>query len=333
MKLAVERGSNEIIEANVTRPRCIGIFGKRGSGKTETLKRIAAATVRAGHLVIIVDPLSAIRPRDHVRVFLGDPDPGGRRLELNPTDLSPDAWLALFGLKPSDPMGIALFRAVLELQRAGGWWGVADLAETVMADERAAEKTRQALENRLALAETWGIFATSDTDALAVFEPGRVNVLDLGRWEPGPDSLRNLAVRLLAERLFAARMDAWRGQRDMPPVLLAVDEAHNFAPANVAALARPALVRWAKEGRQPHANLLIATQQPSAVTFDLVSQSDLVIIHRLTLSDDIRRTGRLASTYAKALPALMKALRLPGEAIIIDDLAETVSMGRVILED
>ena len=200
------------------------------------------------------------------------------------------------------------------------------------ADDLAADKTIQALQNRLHLARLWGIFAEEETDTVDVFEPGRVNVLDLGRWEPGPNSLRNLAVRLLADRLFAYRLAAWRGDHpDRSPVLLAVDEAHNFAPANLAALARPALVRWVKEGRQPHATLLVATQQPSALTFDLVSQCDLVIIHHLSLADDIKTTQRLAAAYAPDLPAWLKGVNRPGEAIILDDIAEKAWVGQVIM--
>ena len=333
MLLATERRTGSEIHVNINRPRAIGVFGKRGSGKTTTLTRIAQAAADLGHLVIIVDPLSAIRPAGHRRVFLGEPDPGNARLWLNPPDLSPDAWLALFDLKPSDPMGIALFRAVLNLTEAGEWWGIQDLAGELAADELAADKTIQALQNRLHLARLWGIFAEEETDTVAVFEPGQVNVLDVGRWEPGPTGLRNLAVRLLADRLFAYRLDAWRSGSDAPPALLAVDEAHNFAPANLAALARPALVRWAKEGRQPAANLLVATQQPSALTFDLVSQCDLTIIHHLSLQDDIKTTQRLAALYAQDLTAWLKGVNRPGEAIILDDIAERAYVGQVIFEE
>lgn len=333
MLIAHERRTGAEIHVNIARPRAIGIFGKRGSGKTTTLTRIAQAAADLGHLVVIVDPLSAIRPAGHIRVFLGEPDPGNRRLWLNPPDLSPDAWLQLFDLKPSDPMGIALFRAVLTLTETGGWWSVNDLANTLATDELAADKTIQALQNRLHLARLWGIFAEEETDTVATFEAGTVNILDLGRWEPGPTGLRNLAVRLLADRLFAYRLDAWRSGSAAPPVLLAVDEAHNFAPANLAALARPALVRWAKEGRQPHANLLVATQQPSALTFDLVSQCDLTIIHHLSLADDIKTTQRLAALYAADLAAWLKGITRPGEAIIMDDIAERAYVGHVVFEE
>jgi hypothetical protein len=116
----------------------------------------------------------------------------------------------------SDPMGISPFLAVLELNEGGGWWSVQDLIEQVHLDDRAADKTKEALENRLALARSWGIFSCAQIDPLDVFQAGVVNVLDVGAWEPGPQSLRNLAVRLLADRLFATRRAAWAGSSNRP---------------------------------------------------------------------------------------------------------------------
>jgi hypothetical protein len=83
-------------------------------------------------------------------------------------------------------------------------------------DDRAADKTKDALENRLALARSWGIFSHEQIDPLDVFQAGVINVLDVGAWEPGPQSLRNLAVRLLADWLFAARRAAWAGSSNRP---------------------------------------------------------------------------------------------------------------------
>jgi len=154
MDLATERRTGQTIDVDVGRPRAIGVFGKRGSGKTTTLIEIAGAAAKLGHLVIVIDPLSAIRPPGHRRVHLGPAPEGEGRLRLDPTAMTPDAWLALFDLKMSDPMGISLFRAVLELNEGGGWWSVQDLIEQVHLDDRAADKTKDALENRLALAHS-----------------------------------------------------------------------------------------------------------------------------------------------------------------------------------
>ena len=45
-----------------------------------------------------------------------------------------------------------------------------------------------------------------------------------------------------------------------------------------------------------------------------------------------RRTCRcrLASTYAADLPAYLKGIRRPGEAIIVDDAAERLAVGQIL---
>jgi branched-subunit amino acid ABC-type transport system permease component len=70
------------------------VTGPTGSGKTTTLHTIATAAAQAGATVIAIDPIGAllVLAPDAPRLIPGD------NLLLNPSDLSTDAWLALFGL-------------------------------------------------------------------------------------------------------------------------------------------------------------------------------------------------------------------------------------------
>ena len=111
---------------------------------------------------------------------------------------------------------------------------------------------------------------------------------------------------------------------------LLIDEAHDFCPSQGGSLAKRALIRWVKEGRQPGLSLAVATQQPSALSFDLISQCDVYVIHHLTLHDDVKTVARLSSSYAEALPAYLKGVRGAGEAIIVDDATERVAVGKVL---
>jgi len=360
IELATDRRGGELIAFDGSKSRCVAIFGKRGSGKSYTLGRIVEEYHRQReHLIVVVDPLavywSTAIPLDNeepIPVKVCVPGPPERalgplqaamesygvevaRLWLNPDDISPDGWCQFFSLELNEPMGICLFRAVHRLQEAGGHWGIPDIIFAIQDDELAADKTKQALENRLRMARTWGVFADRYTDTLAVLDPGRVNIIDVSAFEPGPQSIRNLAVKLLVEQLFRARFESRRAETlgqpgSIPPILLAIDEAHNYCPGNLSALARPALIRWAKEGRQPGLSLAVATQQPSALDFDLISQVDLLIIHHLTLGDDIKVVARLAAAYAEDLPAYLKGVRWPGEAVIVDDATERVVVGKVL---
>jgi hypothetical protein len=371
--LATDRKGGQPITLAADHTRAIFVAGKRGSGKSYTLGRIIEEYHRLdSHLIVVIDPLAVfwttaipVSSPPHaggieggqgraipVRVIVpGDPaqvlgplaqtmaERGVEiaRLWLNPSDLTADAWLALFGLTLSSPQGIALSRAIRTAKRSTCHFQLSNLIAAVEGDEQIADATRAAVVNRLAAADDWGIFADTYRPLTDILTPDAVNVVDLSAFDPGPQSIRNLVVKLLAEQLFRARFAARRAElapnslpADVPPVLLVIDEAHDFAPAVGDALAKAALVRYAKEGRQPGLSLAIATQQPSALTFGLVSQCDVVVMHRLTLQDDVKVAGRLASTYAADLPAWLKGIRQPGDAVIVDDATERVAIGRVL---
>ena len=73
-------------------------------------------------------------------------------------------------------------------------------------------------------------------------------MLDLSGLDPGPLSLRNLVVQLLADELFRARLLAYRLEQvgltpAVPPIFLAIDEAHNFCPATGQAFGKAPLIR------------------------------------------------------------------------------------------
>jgi hypothetical protein len=386
--LATDRKDNATIHTDFSRSRATFICGKRGSGKSYTLGRLIEQVHHTHlHLIIVIDPLSiywttALAPSNlqtqtqtqassfPIRLIVpGDHDHLGiladhlrrlnvelARLWVNPADLSADAWLALFDLHLTEPQGIALYRAVLNTQQTTPKaWSLSQLCAAVEADEHAAAKTKDALLNRLAIAETWGIFTHSPIEAgegagvESFFAPNKINIVDVSVLEPGHNSLRNLIVQLITQRLFTTAVANHRiqtldtfspplrgegpGERSVlrsRPILLCIDEAHNFCPSQSKSLAKPLLIRWAKEGRQLGLSLAVATQQPAALDFELISQCDLFIVHHLTLAEDVKTVARLSTSYAIDMPAFLKGIRKPGEAILVDDLTETLSIGTIL---
>jgi DNA helicase HerA-like ATPase len=252
-------------------------------------------------------------------------------LQLNAADLSPDGWCELFGANINQPLGIVLFRSVQSLSERGHDFTVRDISLAVEADERANETTQEALLNRLEAARAWRIFAEDGYKPIdVIFQPGVINIVDLSRLESGPRSRRNLTISVIARNLFRARADARLREEfglasPLPRVWLAIDEAHQFVPASGTTLAKEQLVRWAKEGRQPGLSLIVASQQPSAVDREVLSQCDVILSHKLTTRDDVSALNRLSQDYMGGeLQAFIKKLKRVGEAILVDDERETV---------
>jgi len=139
-----------------------------------------------------------------------------------------------------------------------------------------------------------------------------------------------LARRISQERIPARRQYEINRINDtdvatMPMVWMFIDEAHLFVPANGGSLARDVLVNdWLRQGRQPGLSLVLATQRPSALHPDVLSQSDIIMCHRLTSNDDITALEKVRPTYMRQ--GISESIRKMGEdkgvAFIVDDTSE-----------
>lgn len=354
-----------------SRSRAVLVCGKRGSGKSYSLGVVVEELLESGNtLVIIVDPMGIYYPMaqpNHEQERLlwdwglsskgvstlllvpGDPETlyGGREVvqvmeskgvrfrqfRINPADLSPDAWCELFDLSISDVMGIALFRAVQHLRRRRKeQFFIPEIIEAVEGDGLVQDRTRQALLNRLEMAQDWGIFSTRYQELWEVFDPQSVNIIDLSTLDPGPRGRRNLVVDVLARDIFKRRTIARRKEElglvgELPKVWVLIDEAHQFVPSGKTTLAKEALIRWAKEGRQPGLSLVVASQQPSALDSELISQCDVILAQKLTNQMDIQAINALSQDYMGGeLKTYIRKLSRRGEAVMVDDEQEKVMM-------
>lgn len=362
--------SGEDLYFDASRSRAVLICGKRGSGKSYTLGVFLEELVQYDDiLVIVADPMRnfhtmSLPNREQegdlwqwglsakgvpVRLLVpGDPrvrygdeviDAFAQRgvevasLRINPGDLSPDGWLELFGLDITQPMGIALYRAVQRCrQQYREHFFVPEIIDRLQNDPQVRETSVQALILRLETAvNEWDIFSSRYHEVTEVFVPGKVNVIDLGVLDISRFGLRNLVLAVLMRDLFRKRRDARLREElglsaETPRVWLAIDEAQEFAPAGKSALAKEPLIQWVKEGRQPGLSLIVASQQPGAIDRELLSQCDLILCHKVTAQEDVDTVNRLSHDYmAHELRHYLRQLNRTGEAVMVDDFRERVS--------
>lgn len=367
-------GNGEQVYLDDTRSRAVLICGKRGSGKSYTMGVFMEELVqRDDVLVIVADPMRNFhtmslpnREQENtlwewglsakevsVRLLVpGDPqvrygsevitafEQRGVQVEslrINPGDVPPDGWLDLFGLDITQPMGIALYRAVHRLrQQQGVYFFVPDVIDRLSKDPHVRETSVQALILRLeAAVNEWDIFSSRYRELSEVFALQTVNVIDLGVLEVSRFGLRNLVLAVLVRDLFRKRRDARLREElglsvETSKVWLAIDEAQEFVPSGRAALAKEPLIQWVKEGRQPGLSLLIASQQPGAIDREVLSQCDLILCHKVTASGDVEALNRLSHDYmARELKVYLRQLKRTGEAVVVDDEREAVSTVQV----
>ena len=322
--LARDGSAGAPVGVDLDRPHAGVVFGKRGTGKSYTLGVLAEEVADADGVVpIVVDPMG---------VFGGLDAAGGRAVDpaVRPASIPPSTWPDLLGLDPASGPGSLVWRVVADAVENGGGGGtdgdsalgegpspsLAALREAVAAADAPAE-SRRAAANHLRLAASWGVFDADAPPVASLAADGDPVVLDLAGV---PDAAAAAVVRAVARGLYDARIDG-----DLPrlPWLL-VDEAHAFFDG----IAEPALRTLLTRGRAPGVSLVCATQRPAALPSVAVSQSDLLVSHRLTAGRDVDRLAEAEATYL----AGDLASRLPegvGEALVVDDATETAHTVRI----
>ena len=185
------------------------------------------------------------------------------------------------------------------------------------------------------MTKDWDLFSNQYQELWEIFSPKTVNIVDLSTLDPGPRGRRNLVVDVLARDIFKRRTIARRKEElglisELPRVWMLIDEAHQFVPSGKATLSKDILIRWAKEGRQPGISLVVASQQPSAIDSEVLTQCDVLLCQKITNSDDIQAINALSQDYMGGeLKTFIRKLERRGEAVLVDDEQEKVTMTQV----
>jgi len=281
------------------------IVGKRGYGKSYTLGVVAEALARAdGVSPVIIDPMSVFSTL--AEPSRGEPVPATviDTPKVNPGSIEPRSWCALLGLSPESAAGALLWQAAAAEPTL-------DAMKDHVEATTAPQHEKRAAINHLSLADSWGVFDTDGLTATDLTRP-EITVLDVSGLGEAP---MNAVTRAIAESLYTARVTETVSR--LPWLLL--DEVHTFFNG----VAAPALETILTRGRAPGVSLVMATQRPSAVSATAISQSDLLVSHRLTSHQDLEALQQAQPTYMDTT----LGDQLPteaGEVLIVDDSTETV---------
>jgi DNA helicase HerA-like ATPase len=357
------------------RPHIVLITGKRGTGKSylagvlveemlslpsEERKKLAAVFVDTmgiyWSMKFANDKESALvrqwqlEPKgfENVKVFVpfsqmesyqqaNIPVDGG--FSILPYEFSAEEWLLAFNLKSTEPVGVALQKAVNALQQAGQKFSIEDIITKVKDDTEISQEIKSSLENLLTVANQWGVFGTAGIDIDKIINPGEATVIDLSHLRATEAwSVRNFIVAILARKIYQRRLIARKEEEvakmtgeaaklTFPHVWLIVDEAHNFIPADHETVSSEPLRTIAKQGREPGVSLVVITQMPNKIHQDILSQVDIVFSHRLTSRDDLQALHAVMQTYVekdlwKYIDELPRGW--PGACIVLDDNLEKI---------
>jgi len=127
------------------------------------------------------------------------------------------------------------------------------------------------------------------------------------------DRLRALVVAVLVREIMrarakadaAARLAAARQQlgqtnvsrsSGLPRCWIILDEAHNYLPVTGSLPSRPVLRRLITEGRNIGLSVVVATQQPSGLDSSIRRNADVLLIHSMSMRDDIAAAEGMLNT-------------------------------------
>lgn len=274
---------------------------------------------------------------------------------IKASELMGEDWRLAFELPTSHPVSILIEKILGDFaEEKREDFAIDDVMDAIKKDQTFPNETKNEALNRFQTAKRWGLFSEQGTSIDVLVKGGGITVLDVSAYAvtEGGWGVKSLLIGLIAKKIFVERMvsrqveeidaiktgysyfkmeEAAEVEEKKPLVWFIVDEAHELLPAEGKTAATDALVTILREGRQPGLSLVLISQQPGKIHSDVLTQSDIVIAHRLTAKQDVDALNSMMQTYLGE--TLQHSLNiLPGEkgaAIILDDNSERLYPIRV----
>ena len=290
-------------------------------------------------------PVRIFAPFGYYDEYIEKGVPVDRKFALSTPEMTPEDWMIIFNLNLINPVSILIQRVLTRMRKEMNYYTIEKIIEKLQEDKSTDKETINAAVGLFESADTWGVFAREGTEPTKVsdlVEGGVTTVMDLSVYNSiGAFNIRGMVLSILSRKLFNERMlarkeeevnDVSKGlnylaeteKKKMPLVWLFIDEAHEFLPLDEKIISTDALVQILREGRQPGISLVLATQQPGKIHTDVMTQSDVVLAHRVTSKPDVDALNHMMQSYlTNTIQGFMNDLpSLKGSAIILDDNSE-----------
>ncbi len=296
-------------------------------------------------------PVKIFVPFGYYENYLQKGIPADDKFALDIKELNPEDWIITFGLDIIHPISVLIQRAINALKEQEEF-DIKDIISFIEADDKSTIEVKNAATGLFEAADEWGIFAKENetpTQVKDLVNAGTTTILDLSVYNSiGAFNVRALVISLVSRKIFNQRMEARKKEeidsvsrninfsfaperKENPLVWIFIDEAHEFLPLNNKTAATDALVQLLREGRQPGISLVLATQQPGQIHKDVMTQSDIVIAHRVTSQPDLEALNFIMQSYLlESISRYMDELpSLKGSAIVLDDNSERIYPVRI----
>jgi len=300
-------------------------------------------------------PVRVFVPFGHFKSYLEKGIPADEQFSISPGELDAEDWIITFNLEMTSEAAVLIQKIVSHLKEESNEFHILDIISRINSEKQTSQSIKNIASGLFEAASTWGIFSDKNSKGNKM---GRITdlvkseittILDLSVYNAvGAFNIRGLVIGIVIRKLFAERMSARKkeeteavnmgvnylaskGKREFPLIWMFIDEVHEFLPETHKTPATDALIQLLREGRQPGISLVMATQQPGALHRDAITQSDIVISHRVTSEVDLKALNNMMQSYLlSSINQYMDDLpRVKGSAIILDDNSERIYSMRV----
>jgi len=177
---------------------------------------------------------------------------------------------------------------------------------TIMALKRKTSTLKRTFRN---------VFEKYGTDVSKLVGPGTVTIIDASLASQG---VRQSVISYLARQFLNGRINEVNeldGQRTAHPLLLVIEEAHNYAGSDLSHSCKREIARIASEGRKFGLGLCVISQKPSKIDEDILSQCNTGVYMHITNPRDKEHIRRSFECINEAIVADLDSLDV-GECII-----------------
>jgi len=212
-------------------------------------------------------------------------------------------------------LGRILSELKKQMKEGLGPFDLNDLRDSILRDEAIKENSKGPLLGWLDSLHELRLFGKTDNPSIPdLIKPGQLTVIDLS------DTI-NLKRKQVIVSYFAQRIFNERRSKRVPPFLMVVEEAHQFAPQMAkteTAISRNIIRTIAREGRKFGASLCLVSQRPVQLDTTALSQCNTHIILRITNPYDLKHIEESSEGLDRKSADMINSLRV-GEALIVGE--------------
>jgi hypothetical protein len=151
------------------------------------------------------------------------------------------------------------------------------------------------------------VFAEEGTKIDELIQKGKTTIINL---RGTPSDIQELIVNRIGNALFELRK-----VNKIPPMMLVVEEAHNFCPQQGQKICSKVFRTIASEGRKFGLGLMVISQRPAKIDKNVLSQCNTQIILKVTNANDVAAISQSIEGFVEGMDEEMQ--RLPvGTAIV-----------------